>query len=228
MNALQESVSAHFINRGASVRSAAVFLAALGLCQGCASADEVYLTPEPAKSGPLDPTAPSGPGDALLAFDVSADMSRFAFAKEPVCDDGFPAYGNPFVTSGYLYPSGFLDEHPGTDALGQPASPEQVLGEWTCRGWMIGDGVRTSSGPIVATTQIYDLYQEPGYSAGKQSTSRTLLTDGYELVDVGQTGLRAVTGGTGPYRGARGQMEQVLLGLNESEGVNLRVAFDIE
>ena len=155
-------------------------------------------------------------------------MSRFAPAKEPVLDDGLPAYGNPFVTSGYLYPRGFLDEHSGTDAEGKPGSPEQVVGEWTCRGWMIGDGMHTSSGPIVATTQIYDVYDEPGYARGKQSTRRTLITDGYELVDIGQTALRAITGGTGPFAGARGQMAQQLLGFNESEGVNLRVAFELD
>ncbi len=78
--------------------------------------------------------------------------------------------------------------------------------------------MHTACGPIVATTQIYDVYEEPGYDLGKQSSARALLADGYELVNVGQTALRAVTGGTGPYRGVQGQMEQMLLGVKASGG----------
>ncbi len=36
----------------------------------------------------------------------------------------------------------------------------------------------------------------------------TLTSDGYELVDVGVAVERAVTGGTGPFAGARGQAQQ--------------------
>ena len=38
---------------------------------------------------------------------------------------------------------------------------------------------------------------------------------------------RAITGGTGAYRDARGQGQQTMLGLNATEGVNLRVKLDV-
>ena len=39
---------------------------------------------------------------------------------------------------------------------------------------------------------------------------------------------RAISGGTGDYKLARGQSTQTLLGLNASEGVNLRVQIAVE
>ncbi|MEO4041848.1 hypothetical protein AAFN47_09615 [Hoeflea sp. CAU 1731] len=48
-------------------------------------------------------------GEPLAAFDVAEDMSRFVFSAAPVFDDGMPAYGNAFITQGYLYPTGTLD-----------------------------------------------------------------------------------------------------------------------
>jgi hypothetical protein len=38
---------------------------------------------------------------------------------------------------------------------------------------------------------------------------------------------RAITGGTGQFQDARGQGQQTMLGLNATEGVNLRVKLDI-
>ena len=46
--------------------------------------------------------------DAPKAFDVAEDITRFVFAAAPVFDDGLPAYGNAFVTQGYIYPAGTL------------------------------------------------------------------------------------------------------------------------
>ena len=167
-------------------------------------------------------------GVGALEVDVSEDMSRFLFDDAPLHADGMPAAGNAFVTQGYLYPHGFLDEHEGTTEEGAPAHPEDVIGEWTCRGVFVGDGAHTESGPIVVTSQVFDLYEAPGYEQGKASGKHLLTSDGYELVDVGEPIERVITGGTGAYRGGAGQQHQVLLGLNGSQGVNLRVVFDLD
>ena len=151
--------------------------------------------------------------DGLLRFDVAEDMTRFAFAEQPVHEDGMPAYGNPFITQGYIYPAGTLTESNGVLEDGSPEFPEKVLGEWTCRGWLVGDGARTKTGPMVITTQLY------GFGAGYGDA--TLVSEGYELADVGVAIERAISGGTGPYLAARGQAEQTFLGFNASEGVNL-------
>jgi hypothetical protein len=149
-----------------------------------------------------------------VKFDVAEDATRFVFDEKPVDEDGLPAYGNSFVTQGYIYPHGTLDDTNGVKPNGEPQFPKKVIGEWTCRGWFVGEGASTESGPWVSTTQLYDLGDKPG--------EVTLVTDGSEIADVGVPSKRAITGGTGPYREAAGEGSQKLLGFNESEGVNLR------
>ena len=43
-----------------------------------------------------------------LQFDIAEIGTRFVFDEAPVFDDGFPAYGNAFVTEGYIYEAGTL------------------------------------------------------------------------------------------------------------------------
>ncbi len=50
-----------------------------------------------------------------------------------------PAYGNSFVTRGYIYPEGTLDDSSGVLPNGEPEFLDQVIGEWSCRGWFVGD-----------------------------------------------------------------------------------------
>lgn len=95
----------------------------------------------------------SSAGEPLASFDVAEDLSRFVFSPAPVFDDGMPAYGNAFVTQGYIYPAGTLDGgvelvEPGVaatravtggtgDHADAPAEMSQVL-----RGMTDGYGVR--------------------------------------------------------------------------------------
>lgn len=163
-----------------------------------------------------------------LELDVAENVLRFVFDDSPVYDDGYPAYGNAFITQGYVYPHGFLDEHAGVNEDGSPSAPEEVLGEWTCRGVLVGEGSRTVEGPWVLSTQHIALYEEPGYDPAKASGAINLVTEGYEIPSIGVPVERAITGGTGPYRAARGSSEQVLLGFDESQAVQLRFRFEIE
>jgi hypothetical protein len=200
-------------------------LGVLSLCLGVGCASEPDTLLDEAAGESVQAALAELPTATSLEFDVSEDMSRFVFAPSPVFDDGLPAPGNPFITQGYLYPAGFLDDNAGVAADGRAANPEQVVGEWTCRGWMVGDGAHTTTGPMVMTTQHYALYS--GLGTPSEPTG-TLTTDGMELADVERPVLRAVTGGTGAYRGARGQTTQRLLGLNASQGVELRVQFELD
>ena len=152
-------------------------------------------------------------GEALDAFDVAEDMSRFVFASAPVFDEGMPAYGNAFVTQGYIYPAGTLDGGvEGTLPNGDPAFPELVIGEWTCDGYFVGDGMRTETGAVVITRQIY-----------RFNDGDLLISHGPELIDAGVTVTRAVTGGTGDYADAPASLDQVLLGMSEGYGVRLQI-----
>ena len=155
----------------------------------------------------------------IIKFDVAEDATRFVFDSDPVDEDGFPAYGNSFITQGYVYPSGTLDGTNGVMPDGQPEFPEYVIGTWMCRGRFIGNGFKTVTGPIVITTQHYDLGQKPG--------KKTLISEGFELVDIDRAVKRAITGGTGPFKNAGGEAVQRLLGFNATEGVNLRFTLKV-
>ncbi len=175
-----------------------------------------------------DPDSVEGASTPLPAgVDIAENMARFAFDAEPVFDDGLPAYGNAFITQGYLYPEGYLDGNIGVLADGAPADPDAVIGTWTCRGYFVGDGAHTTVGPMVITTQLFDFYDEPGYDPAKSPGSRSLITEGYEVLDPTVQVPRAITGGTGAHTAARGtQATQTFLGLNITEGVNLRMELE--
>lgn len=147
---------------------------------------------------------------------------NFTPDEAPVHEDGFPAYGSAFVTQGYLYEEGTLAmaEFGGVLEDGSPEFPDRVIGEWSCWGYHVGDGGHTETGPIVVTTQLYNFGDMPGIE--------TITTIGYELADTEITQTRAVTGGTGKYRAARGTQTQVSYGFNHTFGVNMSATFEVD
>ena len=152
-------------------------------------------------------------GDTPMSFDVAEDMSRFVFAPAPVFDDGMPAYGNAFITQGYIYEDGTLDSGvEGTLPDGSPAFPDKVIGRWTCDGYFVGDGMRTQTGAIVITRQVFEF-----------DNGDILINQGTELVDVNVKAPRVITGGTGAFAGMSGEMTQVLLGMSDGYGVRLLI-----
>ncbi len=101
-----------------------------------------------------------------------------------------------------------------------PQFPELVIGRWTCKGWFIGDGIATASGPFVVTTQIYDLdLDHPG--------AKTLVSEGIELIDLNVPFKRAVTGGMGKFKRSRGQVTQTSVGINATGLFNFTFEFDV-
>ena len=156
--------------------------------------------------------APAAAAPEFMHFDVAEDHTRFVFAPAPVHDDGEPAYGNPFVTQGYIYPAGFLK--PGVDGVlknGEPAFPDKVLGTWTCDGWFVADGVKTKTGTWLISRQVYEF-----------ANGDILISQGPEVADQGKPSKRAITGGTGEYRSIDGVVIQTLLGFTENMGVEAR------
>ncbi|MDN5932138.1 MAG: hypothetical protein L0I24_13910 [Pseudonocardia sp.] len=61
------------------------------------------------------------------------------------------------LTQGYRCPEGTLDGTNGVNPDGTPDFPDQVIGEWLCRGYSIGDGAHTTDGAWVYTTQAVRL-----------------------------------------------------------------------
>ncbi len=153
--------------------------------------------------------------------DVAMDGLSFSF-EGAVNEAGFPAEGTPFVISGYIYPGGTFARYgslSGTNADGSPEFPEEVIGTWICRGWHLQDGDAVT-GPVVATTQIFDLDTErPG--------SQTVITEGIELADFNVPFRRAITGGTGAFSGLTGEHGQAYVGngVNASGGFNATFIF---
>jgi len=156
----------------------------------------------------------------VIKFDVAENPTKSVFDEAPVHEDGLPAYGNPFITQDYIYPKGTLNGSNGVLPDGSPEFPEKVIGEWTCRGWFIGDSAHTTSGPIVVTTQIYQLGGDYG--------DVTIISDGYESSEINKEIKRAITGGTGRYQTAKGEATQELLGFTEQMGVNLRYTLEVK
>ncbi|HMQ34494.1 MAG TPA: hypothetical protein PKD53_27405 [Chloroflexaceae bacterium] len=159
-----------------------------------------------------------------LTFEVAEDMTRFVFDQDVVYDDGLPADGSAFITRGYLYEPGTLTcdaegSCDGVNADGSAQFPDRVVGEWICSGYMINDAGHATGGVWVFSTQFFQLGDQPG--------AQTVVSQGYELADLGVAISRAITGGTGAYADARGQGQQTMLGLNASEGVTLRVQLDV-
>jgi hypothetical protein len=204
-------------------RLAYVVFLALSLMSVSTSVDaqEPAATPRPISSLSAEESiAAATATDGVLRFDVAEDGTHFVFDPDLTDADGMPGYGTSFVTHGYLYPAGTLSESNGVNADGSPEFPDQVLGEWVCRGWFVGDGMRTTTGALVVTSQLYSFGDSPG--------AAMLSSDGYELADVGVSITRAITGGTGSFIGAGGEARQVLLGFNATEGVNLQYELELE
>jgi hypothetical protein len=181
-----------------------------------AAAQGADATPAPTFTSAMtaeDAIAAATVSDGVLRFDMAENGLLFKFDPD-FLHDGMPANGSGFVTRGYLYPAGTLTESNGVLADGSPEFPDQVLGEWVCRGWFIGEGAHATTGAWNATTQFYNFGGEVG--------TALLVSDGYELADVGVTYTRPVTGGTGPFVGADGEVSQTLLGFNASMGVNVQ------
>lgn len=166
-----------------------------------------------------------------FTVEVAEDSSRFVPNGDHLIEEGelagLPDYGDFFVTQGWLYPDGTLGENdPGVkcefDADGIPTTCEPLyepIGEWTCYGVHIGEGAATTEGFIVATTQIYDFYDDDRHG--------TIVTDGFEGVEIGGTVARAITGGTGNFAVVHGEQVQTYLGLH-SEQFNVRLSSTFE
>jgi hypothetical protein len=161
--------------------------------------------------------ATSATAQDTLTVEVAETGSRFVPDPTVVDADGNPTRGNYFVTEGYIYESGTLTCADSAcdgvvyDEAGVPSPefPDAVLGTWTCYGVHTEDAATTTTGPIVVTTQIFDL----GAGAGED----TIVTSGLEYIDVGLPISRVVVGGTGEYADAHGVQRQTLIGFNNTE-----------
>lgn len=178
-------------------------------------------------------TSPSAPNNTLgqenkekkgkkqvLAVEIAEDATRFVFSSERLFDDGMPQYGTPYITQGYIYPEGTLNGTNGVLADGSPEFPDMVLGEWTCYGWMIGNGAYTETGPLAVSTQMFHF--------NESYENATIVTEGFEMADIGVPFERVISGGTGLLNGVEGQQVQELMGYTEQMAVSLSIELHLE
>jgi hypothetical protein len=153
--------------------------------------------------------------DTLLRFDVAEDHKRFVFAPAPVHDDGMPAYGNAFVTQGYIYEAGTLDfGGEGVNPDGTPVFPDKVIGTWTCDGYYLADGAHTKTGTMIVSRQMFQF-----------NDGDMIVSEGAELADYGVPMRRVITGGLGDYADLDAVLVQTNLGM--SDGFGIRAQFEI-
>lgn len=157
----------------------------------------------------------------VMRVEVAENATRFRFDDGFVFEeDGMPDHGSTFITQGYIYPEGTLNGNNGVLENGDPEFPDLVLGQWTCYGTFVGEGIHTLSGPWVITTQIFQF--------GDALSADTIVSDGYEIADVNVPFSRAITGGSGKYVAVRGEQVQEFLGFTDLMGISMRVEFHLD
>jgi hypothetical protein len=151
--------------------------------------------------------------DGVLRFEIAEDGTRSVWDNEPAHADGLPTHGTSYLSYGYIYPVGTLvNGADGVNANGSPEFPDKVLGLWASYGWYVGSGAHATTDPSTLSSQLFNF--------GDGWGDASLVTEGYLLADVDVQIARAVTGGTGPYAGLRGEVLATNLGRNETAGGN--------
>lgn len=187
----------------------AVLAVALGLLTSTGSASEAQPATTEEDSDVLSRLG----NRRTISVDVAQDHTRTFADATPRFDDGLPSAGTGFMTSGYLYPAGTLSaDDDGVNEDGSPSYPKKVVGEWLCRGYLIGDGAHATEGSWVYSTQVFSFGKNP--TAGRN----TVVVVGYEGIEAGATVTSAITGGTGRFQAAAGDADQMMLGFTTFEG----------
>ena len=147
---------------------------------------------------------PPGAEGATLVFDVACLGNTMAPNLGAALDaKAGDLRGTSFLVEGNLYPQGTIPAGDGFD----PASVAPI-GHWFCHGWLILNPARPE--PHVVTTVEY-LFGR--ISAAQPSPADQLVSTG---IEGGPNMVRAVVGGTGRYRGAKGEMIEQTLGSNST------------
>jgi hypothetical protein len=152
-----------------------------------------------------------------LKFEVAEIAARFVPDETPAFEDGTPKYGAEFISQGYIYQAGTLKEGNGVKADGSPEFPDKVIGDWSCWGNLIGEGGKTTTGPMAVSTQLFVF----------KDMANTLVSVGYEPTDMNKAMVRAVTGGSGQYRLAKGDLRQTIL-FADANGMRWRFEVNLE
>lgn len=194
------------------------------LLTGGSIATAAGLLWKPAKAGANQGDG-QGQGSSLV-FDVACFGDTFRGDFDATAMGlGLPdeRRGATFFVEGAIYPQGVI---PADVFDFEPADHmDSMIGHWLCRGWFMDHPGRPE--PHVLTTQEYLLQV---VTSEEPSPADTLVSSGVEGgIEVSH---RAIVGGSGMYRHARGDLEQVVIGTNTTvlpsgaQAPNFRFYFD--
>jgi hypothetical protein len=138
------------------------------------------------------------------------------------------------MQEGFIYKAGTLAKHCaggdgcGLNPDGTPQFPDAVLGKWTCYGSFVA---RARPPP-----RAHGCTRRRSSSSGRSRSSRTcfspgehtLLSVGPEPVDLGAPFSRAISGGTGKFRSALGELVQTKIGFNPTTCENFTFEFELD
>lgn len=162
-----------------------------------------------------------------VVVDVACDARTYAatglenVAAEGEEPDLQEVRGSTFIVNGIILPGYTIPKGDGFDF---DAAAKKSRGKWVCRGTynfslaeIFGEAEEV---PHVSTTQHYLFGKKEGL------VQRTMMVS--EGNEGGATTHRAITGGTGKYRGVIGEVKQEFLGLNSTGFENFRFTFKVK
>ncbi len=201
----------------------------LGVILAATAVIAISALGNPARSGPDEvgngPANEHGGGYTTFVIDVAIDGRTFApVGVQNVAPEGqppnyLPVRGTTFLIDGLILPGETLPHGPGVVV---DDYRDQGIGTWLCRGHFIHSmlAILTEGAfPHVASTQQF-FFGENGIVMDDE-----LITEGNE---GGTTTHRAVTGGTGAFRGMSGEVIQEPLGANDTGFGNYRFTFKVK
>ncbi|MDQ3684674.1 MAG: hypothetical protein M3430_03625 [Acidobacteriota bacterium] len=153
--------------------------------------------------------------ERTIVVDVACDARTYRTNRGAPITDAMR--GDSFIVNGKIFPGGTIPaggtpEEPGDFDPDAPGS----VGDWTCSGIYNFDfsEIQLGAVPHTASTQLYQFGREGA-----------LVSEGLE---GGIKVIRAVTGGTGRFSGAVGEVIEEPIGVNRTGLFNIRFTFKLK
>jgi hypothetical protein len=180
------------------------------------------------------PTA-GAQAEETFSVDVVADCNRFISEGKPhpIPEEELPVFGDYFMQEGLIYEGGTLaancedGDGCGLNEDGTPEFPEAVIGKWTCYGSFVGNGAATAEGVWLYSTQVYEFEVEQIAPNVFAPGAHALVSIGPERNDLNVPWDRAIAGGYGKFKRARGEVQQTKIGFNQTDCENFVFDFEI-
>jgi hypothetical protein len=139
-----------------------------------------------------------------FSFDVAIDIKTLSLNNNDPANPKNPIRGSTFIVYGKIFPPGTIP--PGITSF-DPNQPGSI-GTWVCRGVFLADYADIASGAAAIAFHTTQLWLFP-------TDDKMLVSEGLEG-NVGVSTHRVVTGGTGAYGGAAGELLQQTIGVNQN------------